>query len=243
MELTQKVALITGGARRIGKTLALALAERGCAIVLHYGQSAEAAQQTLVEIRAQGVNAWSISADLNDEQAVAELIPFAWEQAGRLDILINNAAIFPAEYFLEADSATWDRTMRVNLKAPFLLSQAFARRLPDGRAGKIINLLDALALRPKNHHFAYTISKYGLAGLTQAMAHALAGHNIQVNGIALGTILAGDDDVAFFEKMASRLPARRLGSPQDVVTAMAYLLEADYLTGEIIRLDGGHHLM
>ncbi|MBN1994350.1 MAG: SDR family oxidoreductase [Anaerolineae bacterium] len=245
MDLTDKVALITGSAKRVGKTLALALAGQGCHLVVHYGNSAEVAQKTVAEIKALGRRAWAVSADLNNEAAVNTLVPFALQQAGRLDILINNASIFPPEDFLSADSATWDRNMMINLKAPFLLSQAFARALPKDRPGKIINLLDAIALRPQNHHFSYTISKVGLEGLTKAMAHALAKHNIQVNGIALGAILPNvNDDPATFERLAKRIPLNRTGSPEEVVKAMLYLLkDGDYVTGEIICVDGGRHLV
>jgi glucose 1-dehydrogenase len=245
MELKDKVALITGSAKRVGKALALALAEQGCHMVIHYGRSAEAAEETVAEIAVKGVKVWAISADLNDEAAVGTIVPFALEQAGRLDILVNSASIFPPEDFLNADSATWDRNMMVNLKAPFLLSQAFARARSKDQPGKIINLLDAVAMRPQNHHFSYTISKVGLAGLTKAMAHALAGRNIQVNGIALGAILPNvNDEPALFERMAKRIPARRTGSPEEVVKTMLYLLrDADYVTGEIIRVDGGRHLV
>lgn len=245
MELNNKTALITGSAKRVGRALALALARQGCHIVVHYGRSAEAARQTVAEITEMGVNAWSISADLNDETAVSGIVPFAVQQTGRLDILINSASIFPPEDFLNAGSSTWDKNMMVNLKAPFLLSQAFARALPQGRQGKIINLLDAVAMRPKNHHFSYTVSKFGLEGLTKATAHALAPHNIQVNGIALGAILPNiNDDPALFDKMAKKIPAGRTGSPQEVVNAMLYLLQsADFVTGEIIRVDGGKHLV
>jgi NAD(P)-dependent dehydrogenase (short-subunit alcohol dehydrogenase family) len=245
MDLKNKAALITGSAKRVGKVLALTLAEQGCHLVIHYGRSAEAAQQTVNEIKSLGVQAWSISADLNDEAAVGTIVPFALEQAGRLDVLVNSASIFPPEDFLTADSATWDRNMMINLKAPFLLSQAFARALPEGQPGKIINLLDAVAMRPQNHHFSYIISKVGLEGLTKAMAHALARQNIQVNGIALGAILPNvNDDPALFERLAKRIPVRHVGSPEDVVKAMLYLLQdADYVTGEIIRVDGGRHLV
>ncbi len=244
MDLKNKVVLITGAAKRVGKALALALAKQGCYEVIHYGRSVEAAQQTVAEIKAVGVEAWSISADLNNEAVLGTLVPFALEQAGRLDILINSASIFLPEDFLSAGSATWDRSMMVNLKAPFLLSQAFARALPEGRPGKIINLLDAVAMRPQNHHFSYTISKVGLEGLTKAMAYALAERNIQVNGIALGAILPNvNDDPTLFERLAERIPVRRTGSPQDVVKAMLYLVQSgDYITGEIIRVDGGKHL-
>ena len=244
MELTNKVALVTGSAKRVGQALAVALARECCHIAVHYGHSAEAAQGTVAEIEALGVKAWAVSADLNDEAAVNTVVPFVLEQAGRLDILINSASIFPPEAFLEADSATWDRNMMINLKAPFLLSQAFARALPEDRPGKIINLLDVMAMRPQNHHFSYTVSKYGLQGLTQALAHGLAARNIQVNGIALGAILPNVNDTPDqFEKLAQRIPAQRTGSPEDVVKAMLYLLkDADFVTGEIIRVDGGRHL-
>ena len=248
MNLTDKVALITGSARRVGKALALGLARAGCGIVVHYGRSAEAAAQTVAEIKAEGVEAWSFSADLGDEAAVKRVIATTLDLAGRLDILVNSASIFPPEDFLTATSESWERNMMINLKTPFLLSQAFARQLPPERQGKIINLLDSDAMRPKNHHFSYTISKVGLEGLTKAVAHALAGRNIQVNGIALGAILPNinlkDTDPAKFERLAERIPMRRTGDPQDVVKALIYLVkEADYVTGEIIRVNGGWHLV
>ena len=116
MNLKNKVALITGSAKRVGKSLALALANEGCHIVIHYGRSAEAAQQTMEEIKSNGVQAWSVSADLNDEAAVNTIVPFVLKQARQLDILINSASIFFPEDFLSADSTTWDRNMMVNLK-------------------------------------------------------------------------------------------------------------------------------
>lgn len=246
MDLSNKVALITGAAKRVGRALALALAEHGCHIVLHYGRSEAEAREAAAEIEAMGVDVWLISADLTLEEEVAKLVPFALEQAGRLDILINSASIFVPEYFAEASSELWDRTMMVNLKTPFLLSQALAKALPEGQPGKIINLLDTDSDRPRNHHFAYTISKVGLRGLNQTLAHALAEHNIQVNGIALGHILPNVNlqDRAVFEKGGQHVPAKRTGSPQDVVQAMLYFLQdGDYVTGEIIRVDGGKHLI
>lgn len=245
MELQNKTALITGSARRVGKVMALALARAGCNLVIHYGHSEEAARQTITEIQALGVQAWGISANLRDPSAVQTLVPFALQQAGRLDVLINSASIFPPEDFLAATPESWDNNLAINLKAPFLLSQDFARTLPAGQPGKIINLLDVTALRPKNHHFSYTISKYALDGLTKATAHALATQNIQVNGIALGAILPNiNDDPAMFEKLARGIPAQRTGSPQDVVAAMLFLLrDADFVTGEVIRVDGGKHLV
>jgi glucose 1-dehydrogenase len=245
MEIKGKVALITGSAKRVGKAMALSLAAQGCHICVHYGQSAAEAEATVEEIKAQGVDAWALPANLNDEAAVQTIIPAVLEAADRLDILINSASIFPEEDFLTADSKTWDRNMMINLKVPFLLSQAFAKQLPADRPGKIINMLDTAARRPRNHHFSYTISKFGLEGLTKATAHALAERNIQVNGIALGAILPNvnaDEDT--FNRLTKRIPARRTGSVEDVTKAMLYLVqEADYLTGDIIHIDGGWHLI
>ncbi len=246
MELHHKVALITGSAKRIGQTLALALAGEQCHVIVHYGRSAAEADETVRQLKELGVNAWSVAANLTNEAEVHTLVPFALEQAGRLDILINNAAIFPPEKFLETTSASWDDNMLINLKAPFLLSQDFARALPPDRPGKIINLLDTNASRPKNHHFAYTISKYALEGLTQATAVALGPRNIQVNGLALGAILPNTtDDPHIFARIAQKnnVP-HRTGTPQDVAQAMLYLLKAaDFVTGQVIRVDGGKFLI
>ena len=247
MNLTDKTALITGSAKRVGKALALGLAKEGCNIVIHYGRSEEEAAETVAEIKTLGAEAWAFSADLGDEAAVKTVIPKALDLAGRLDILVNSASIFPPEDFLRATSDSWNDNLMVNLKAPFLLSQAFAQQLPQDRQGKIINLLDSDSSRPKNHHFSYTISKYGLEGLTLAMAHALAKRNIQVNGIALGAILPNvneqDTDQAKFEKLAKRIPMGHTGDPKGVVKALVFLVkDADYVTGEVIRVDGGWHL-
>jgi NAD(P)-dependent dehydrogenase (short-subunit alcohol dehydrogenase family) len=212
--------------------------------VVHYGRSTEEADQTAAEIRALGRQAWTVSANLTNQSEVNALVPFVINRAGRLDILINSASIFPPEDFLSATADSWDKNMSINLKAPFRLSQDFAKHLPANRPGKIINLLDATAMRPRNQSFSYTISKFGLQGLTLATAHALAPRNVQVNGIALGAILPNiNDDPAKFEKLAETIPAERTGSPDDVVKAMLYLLkDGDYVTGEIIRVDGGKHL-
>jgi pteridine reductase len=245
MNPKNKVALITGAAKRVGRAIALDLAAQGCHIAVHYGRSAAEAEQTAAEIRALGVSAWTISADLSDESAVKSLVPTVLEQAGRLDILVNNASVFLPEEFATADSARWDKTMMINLKAPFLLSQAMTAALPENGPGKIINLLDTDSDRPRNHHFAYTISKAALNALNAALAHALAERNIQVNGVALGAILPDvhSEDDTHFQKLGQQVPAKRTGSLVDVTQAVRYFLEADYVTGEIIRLDGGKHLL
>lgn len=245
MDLSEKVALITGGAVRLGRAMALGLADQGCNVIIHYHRSASEAYQTVSEIEQRGVKGWAVPADFNTDAELLNLIPTALQHTGRLDILINSASIFPREDFFTTTPASWDQNMQINLKAPFLLSQAFANALPENRPGLIINLLDAIAMRPKNHHFAYTISKVGLEGLTKAMAYALAGKNIRVNGMALGTILSIDQyDQDIFDRLAGKIPLRRTGSPDEVVKTLIYLVQAaDYVTGEIIRLDGGKHLV
>ena len=247
MQLTDKVALITGGAKRVGKALALALAKEGCHIVVHYGRSAEEAEETVAELKSHGVEAWKFSANLFNEDAVTRMIPIALEKAGQLDILINSASIFSPEAFLEATPESWDKNMMIHMKAPFLLSQAFVKQLPEDRQGKIINMLDVEVLRPKNKYFSYTLSKYGLYGLTQMTAHAVAERNIQVNGIALGAIMPNvneGNDASSFEKLARHIPAGKTGDVAYVVEAMLYLTKhADYVTGEVVRVDGGKHLV
>ena len=247
MDLDNKVALITGSAKRVGKALALALAREGCHIVVHYGRSVGEAEETVAEIKSLGVEAWPFSANLMNEEAVQQVIPIALEKGGRLDILVNSASIFVPERFAEATSESWDRNMMIHMKTPFLLSQAFAAQLPPDRQGKIINMLDVGTFRPRNRYFSYTLSKFGLYGLTQIVAHAVAKRNIQVNGIALGAILPNvneGNDPATFEKLAKRIPAGRTGDVQYVIDALLYLLKhADYTTGEVIRVDGGQHLV
>lgn len=149
MELTEKVALITGGAMRLGRAMALGLADHGCNVVIHYHRSADEAHQTVGEIEQLGVKGWAVPADFNSDADLLNLIPTALQQAGRLDILVNSASIFPREDFFTTTPSSWDQNMQVNLKAPFLLSQAFANALPENRPGIIINLLDAIAMRPR----------------------------------------------------------------------------------------------
>ncbi len=244
MQLKGKIALVTGAAKRVGKALALALAAQGVHIIVHYGRSEAEARQTAAEIEALGVRAWLHSADLGDEAQMLGVVPAALSLAGGLDILVNSASIFPPERFDEVTPQSWERNMRINLKAPFFLSQAFAQSLNEGQAGTIINLIDAVAMRPQTHHFSYAISKRGLEALTENMALALAPHHIRVNAIALGAILpAVNDNPDKFTRMAAGIPLRHTGNPQQVVDAMLYLLRADFVTGEVIRVDGGRHLI
>lgn len=240
LPLSGKTVLITGAARRIGRALALACAREGADLVLHYRGSEREIRLLEEEIASFGRKAWALQADLQDAGHAQRLV----EQAASLRplyALVNNASIFESLKAADTTVEQWDRHLAVNLRAPFLLSQAFARQVPSGAQGRIINLLDWRALRPGFDHFPYTISKAGLAALTSALALSLA-PDITVNGLALGAILPPSGQSAS-EQLIKRVPAARWGSVEDVEQALIFLLTGpSYITGEIIHVDGGRHL-
>jgi NAD(P)-dependent dehydrogenase (short-subunit alcohol dehydrogenase family) len=239
--LKGKNILITGGAVRVGREIGLSLAEAGANLVIHYNSSAQASIQTKQDIEAKGVDAHLIQADLSDPAAGAVIIDQA-EAFGPLYGLINNASIFDAIDLSETSLEEWNLHLDINLTAPLILTQAFAEKLGKTRQGRIINILDWRALRPGTDHFPYTISKAGLAALTQSSAQALA-PNITVNGIAFGAILPPSDggDVT---KLLEQVPANRWAEMKEVGDTVCFLLEGPaYITGEIIHLDGGRHLV
>lgn len=242
MSLLEKTILITGAARRIGRHLAVSLAQAGANIILHYGGSVEEANQTAAEIRSMGRKAWLIQSDLEDTSTVQDLMAGAFQNDPNLYAMINNAAIFEPLTFQKTDLKAWQRHMDINLTTPFLLSQAFAKLLPPGSTGRIINLLDWRSLRPGSDHFPYTISKAALAALTQSMAIALA-PRITVNGIAFGAILPPSDG-GNTNPILQSVPAQRWASLDEVTQTTLFLLDGPtYITGEIIHLDGGRHLV
>ena len=241
MTLTNKVILITGGARRVGKALALAVARAGAEVVIHYGQSRIEAENVREEIETLGRKAILLQADLADPAQVASLMSRTLEH-GPLFGLVNSAAIFEPLNWENSSLEDWNRHLAINLTAPFLLSQAFARALPPTESGRIVNLLDWRALRPGADHLPYTISKSALAALTQSLAIALA-PRIVVNGLALGAILPpSDGNVA--SSILDQVPAGRWATLEEVGQALVFLLDGPaYVTGEIIYVDGGRHLL
>jgi len=240
-ELVGKTVLITGAARRLGREFALAVARAGGNIILHYGHSPAEAKNLQGEIENLGVQAHLLQADLADPLQAAELILRAAE-FGPVFGLVNSAAIFEPLTLAATDLSAWERHMAVNLTAPFLLSQAFARQVPQGAEGRIVNILDWRALRPAADHFPYTISKAGLAALTHSLAAALA-PNITVNGIALGAILPPSDGKPA-DDILKLVPARRWASLAELGEVLLFLLTGPaYVTGEIIHLDGGRHIL
>lgn len=245
MELTAKIALVTGGGVRVGRALVLALAEAGCSIFLHYGNSQEAALEVQTEVEALGGNVFLYQANLADATATATIIPKAVSVFGQVDILINSASIFLHEdRLLQTDVELWDKIFAINLRAPFQLSQAFAQQIGD-RQGKIININDARIPHPLPDHFAYRLTKRGLWDMTEIMALELA-PQITVNSLALGQILEAPgvpDPQQYLQDYADRrIPLKMPGNTKVVTDAALYLLEQDFLTGTTITLDGGEYL-
>jgi len=241
MELQGVAALVTGGASRIGRAIVMALAEAGCDLVLHYNRSSDAAETTAAEVRALGRQVRLVGADLGDPSRADEIIAGAGDLAP-VRVLVNSAAVFREDALGAVDTDAWNQTMAVNLRAPVFLTQALAKALPDGVVGSVVNVTDWRTARPYPDHFSYTVAKGGLDTFTIAGAAALA-PDIRVNGVALGAILppAGKDS-AYLKDLAREIPLQRVGGTEPVAQAVLFLLRNHFITGEIIRLDGGAHL-
>jgi pteridine reductase len=248
MDLTDRVAWITGGARRLGREMALALASRGAHVVVHYRRSAEPAGALAADIEALGRRALLVQADLAKPDEIAAAADRIDQAFGRLDVLVNNASNFLRQPIDRVTEADWDRSLSVNLKGAFFCAQAAARlmrrRSPDpvrsGPLGKIVNVADSAALRPYPNHLPYMVSKAGVIAMTQAMALELA-PDILVNAIAPGVVLPPEEmNDAERRRALEPLPLGRFGAPDDVVAALRFLLEhGDYVTGQTIVVDGG----
>ncbi len=240
MPLNGKTILITGSARRIGRSLAIAVAKAGGDLVIHHSNSPEAAEKTKQEILKLGRKVQILQADFSDFESTSRFIENAFSHH-KIDVLVNNASIFSDLSWSDTKIDDWNKHLAINLTAPFLLSQKFGQSLIGDQYGRIVNLLDWRALRPGPDHFPYTISKAGLAALTKSLAIALA-PNITVNGIALGAVLPPSDSGSA-ENIISALPIPRWAELNEVEETLLYLLTGpSYITGEIIHLDGGRHL-
>ena len=237
--LIGKTILVTGAAKRVGKIFALACARAGADVVIHYGHSQAEAEMVREEILGMGRRAWTFPADFSDSDQAASIIARINESTP-IHGLVNSAAIFKSLALETTSIEDWQKHLAINLTAPFLLSQAFAKQAPQG--ARIVNILDWRALRPGADHFPYTISKAALAALTQALAVALA-PKIVVNGLALGAILPPADGRAKPD-IVKNIPAQRWAKEKEVEEALLFALTGpDYITGEIIHLDGGRHLV
>ena len=241
MELRARNALVTGGAVRLGRALALALARSGVNITIQYYASAREMETLRAQVHDLGVRFTAVRADLSQAEEVECTFAAAQKALGSIDILVNNAAIFLPGGWQDSTVADWDRQFAINLRAPFFLSQAFARGL-SGRRGHIINIADWRAERPGVGHMAYTYAKAGLVAMTRSLALAMA-PNVQVNAIAPGAVLppSGQGD-EYLDSLAGQIPLKRHGTPEDVAEAMLYLLRSDFVSGELLYVTGGQEL-
>ncbi len=234
--------LVTGGARRLGRAIALGLAQEGYAIGLHYHHSAEDAMQTAEEIRAAGAPVSLFQADLTQPDQIEVMFAEVERQFGRLQVLINSAAIMVHGNLSQLTIPVWDAIMALNLRAPWLCSQ-YAARLMQNSGGVIINISDSGSRKTWTGYSAYIISKAGLEVLTRLLARTLA-PTIRVNAVAPGLILPPesmpDED---WQRLIKRLPAQKAGVPDDVVSAVLFLIRNAYLTGQILVVDGGYQLI
>jgi len=241
VKLRGKVALVTGAGRRVGRAIALGLGAQGMRVAVHYHASAEGAVQTAAEIDASGGEGWTVAADLRDPNAAAPLMQAVVDRFGALDVLVNSAAIMLRTPLESVTPHDWDEMFAINLRAPFFCARAAAHIMGE-RGGVIINIADLAGLETWPAYIPHGITKAGVLQMTRAMARALA-PSIRVNAIAPGAVLLpeswGTDDA---EHLARTTPLKRLGSPADVVQAVIYLLQADYVTGETIVVDGGRHI-
>ncbi len=246
MELTNSVALVTGGARRVGRAIALELARSGCNVAIHYRHSRDQAEELVTELNGLGRRAVAISGDLSDPTAWQSIVQKAVASWGRLDILINNASLFledGSDNLDDFDPTSWETMLRVNLIAPMGLVCLAAPHLRARGCGRVINLLDIAVDRPWPDHLAYVASKAALAAMTHSLARSLA-PDVCVNGIAPGVAVFPESyDEPLKQRILAKIPLGRPGSPEEVARVVRFLLQSgDYITGETIRLDGGRHL-
>jgi NAD(P)-dependent dehydrogenase (short-subunit alcohol dehydrogenase family) len=237
-----KAALVTGGARRIGRALVLELAASGYAVAIHHHDSGAEAEALAAQIGRKGGKAVALAADLADEAAVKQLLPEAATALGPIGVLVNNASIFGNDTVSSATRESWDAHMAVNLRAPFVLTQEFAAQLPPNAGGAIVNLLDERVWNLTPYFVSYTLTKSALWTLTRTMALALA-PRIRVNGIGPGpTLPSPRQSAAQFAERCHAMPLKRGTSPDEVAAALRFILAAPAMTGQMIALDGGEHL-
>ena len=238
--LTNRVALVTGSAKRLGRAVALRLAGEGADVVIHYRSSEADARSAVAEVEKLGRRAVAISADLSRLEEIKKLFDQASARFGRLDVLVNSAANFVRSEFLTTSEPKWSESLDTNLKAPFFCSQAAAPLLKQGR-GVIINFADIGAFLAWPGYIPHCISKAGVVMLTKCLAKELA-PDVRVNAIAPGTITMPDDPPEWQADFVRLAPLQRVGTPEDIADAVIYLATAPFATGHVLVLDGGRTL-
>jgi NAD(P)-dependent dehydrogenase (short-subunit alcohol dehydrogenase family) len=238
-----RTVLVTGAAKRLGRAIALDLAECGWNVAIHYHGSEDDADSAAQAARAFGVDAAALKCDLSQEADTATLVSRAATELGPLTALINSASLFENDDWQSATRRSWDAHIETNLRAPLLLSQEFARQLPDGEKGSIVNIIDQRVLKPTPQFLSYSLSKAGLYWLTTTLAQGM-GPRIRVNAVGPGPTLRNarqsQDD---FARQREATILQRGADPADICAAIRYLLEADAVTGQMLAVDGGQHLI
>jgi len=246
MNISGKVALITGSAKRIGRLTAMELAKRGARVAIHFRSSGQEANETLRLIQAEGGSGVLFQADLSDVPSIEDMFRKLDQQFGELDILVNSASTFHTGTAEDTSSELWDEQFNSNARAPFFVAQAAAQMMlkrGKGQQGKIVNIVDVAGEMIWPGYFAYSVSKAALIAVNRGLAKAYA-PSIQVNGIAPGPVLFPDHYTEEQKRTAiERTLLKRAGHPSDIVNAVVFLIENDYITGEIIHVDGGRHIM
>jgi len=242
MKIEGKTALITGGAHRVGKAITMTLARAGANVVVNYYSSDTAAQETVREAQALGVGALAAQADVGDLEQVRALVATAVERFGAVDILVNSASIWQKTPLPMGDFSGWHRVLGVLLDGSMYLADAVAPLMQDRGAGAIVNIVDLSAWKPFAGYIAHSVGKAGLLALTRQLALELA-PAVSVNAVAPGPVLPPPDYTREqIDRIAGRTLKGRWGSAQDVANAVRFLVEADYITGEVIVVDGGERI-
>lgn len=239
----RKTALVTGGARRIGRTIALALAQRGWDLVVHYRDSVAEAEETVVQIEALGRRAVAMRCDLSDETSVRSLLRRASAALGPISCVVNNASLFEYDCVSDFSRSSLDAHMHTNLMAPVLLAQALFHATPAGSQAVAINLLDQKLFNLNPDFLSYTLSKAALHSATAMLAQALA-PTVRVVGVAPGiTLASGDQSDAAFRQAHRVTPLGRSSTPDDIADAVCFIAESSAITGTTLVVDGGQHLV
>lgn len=244
MSLKNKVALVTGGSRGIGREIALELSKQGVNIAISYGSNSSKAMETVEELKANGVEAIAIKANVANEEEVNDLVKAVEVTLGTIDILVNNAGITKDNLLIRMNSNDWDEVMDVNLKGVFLCTKAVCRSMMKKRYGKIINISSVVGINGNTGQGNYSASKAGVIGFTKSMAKELSSRGIRVNAIAPGFIETDMTQILKEEikkEMLKNIPLSTFGQPKDIANLVVFLAseKSDYITGQVIKVDGG----
>jgi pteridine reductase len=241
MELRGRVALVTGAGRRLGQAIAVALGARGARVAVHYNAAASGGEETVTRIRAAGGEARAFGADLSDAHAAGALVHTVADAFGAFDVLVNSAGIMERHLVADVTPEMWDMTFAINLRSQFFTSQAAAARMSE-QGGVIVNMADLAGFEAWTAYVPHSVSKAGVIALTRALAHALA-PRVRVNAIAPGAVLLPEQwDKGQADHLIATTPLKHLGSPDDVVRTVLFLIESDYITGDTVIVDGGRHV-